>query len=66
MIAIAKQNCSRNRVPAWHEGFLALLPKICQYARFAFRGLDPEAKQEAVQCVVASALAAYVRLVQLQ
>jgi hypothetical protein len=44
---------------------LALLPRIRYYARFAFRGLDPEAKQEAVQCVVASALAAYVRLVQL-
>ena len=50
---------------AWHRAFMALLPRICYYARFAFRGLDPEAKQEAIQSVVAGALNAYVRLVQL-
>jgi len=65
MIAPVKQARSRRSAPRWHQPFLAMLPRICHYARFAFRRLDPEAKQEAVQCVVASALAAYVRLVQL-
>ena len=55
---------SKSATPAWHQGFLALLPQICHYARFAFRHLKFEAKQEAIQCVVASALAAYVRLLQ--
>jgi hypothetical protein len=63
MIRIASQ--PNPATLAWHEAFMALLPKICRYARFAFRGLDPEAKQEAIQNVVAGALNAYVRLVQL-
>ena len=63
MIRIASQ--PKPAAPAWHEAFMALLPKICLCARFAFRGLDPEAKQEAIQNVVAGALNAYVRLVQL-
>ena len=63
MIRIASRPTSAT--PAWHQGFLALLPKICHCARFAFRHLDPEAKQEAIQSVVAGALNAYVRLVQL-
>ena len=63
MIRIACR--SKPATPAWHQAFLRLLPQICHYARFAFRHLDPEAKQEAVQSVVASALAAYVRLVEL-
>jgi hypothetical protein len=44
---------------------LVLLPRICHYARFAFRHLAPEVKQEAIQSVVCGALAAYVRLVEL-
>ena len=63
MIRIASQ--PKSATPAWHQAFLALLPRICHYARFAFRRLDPEAKQEAIQSVVAGALNAYVRLVQL-
>ena len=55
----------RRPVPRWHKAFMVLLPRICYYARFAFRGLDPESKQEAVQSVVCGAMAAYVRLVEL-
>jgi hypothetical protein len=55
----------RNQAAArWHEAFLDLLPAIRKRARIAFRYLDREARAEAVQEVVASALAAYVRLVE--
>lgn len=65
MIAVAKPCRARKRSPTWHPAFLALLPRVRRYAHFAFRHLAPEAKQEAVQSAVTSALAAYVRLVQL-
>ena len=65
MIAPARRVRSRKTTPAWHAGFLALLPRIRACARFAFRDLDAEARQEAVQGVITGAMAAYVRLVQL-
>ena len=65
MIAIAKQNRTRKSVPAWHAGFLAMVPAIATYARLAFRHRNPEARQEAVEECLANALVAYVRLVQL-
>ena len=52
----------KGRVAAWHAGFLAMLPAIRRYLKAAFRGLDPEARDEAVQEGVCNALAAYVRL----
>ena len=65
MTAQARRVRSPNTTPAWHAGFMALLPRIRACARYAFRDLNDEARQEAVQCVITSALAAYVRLVQL-
>ncbi|MBW3599728.1 MAG: hypothetical protein KY475_20965 [Planctomycetes bacterium] len=50
--------------PAWHAAFLAMLPTIRRHARFRFRRLDREAREEAVQEVVANALVAFVRLVE--
>jgi hypothetical protein len=50
--------------PAWHKGFLAMLPAIVAYARMAFRCLKPEARQEAVQEAVCNAMAAYAALVE--
>ena len=50
---------------AWHAGFLTMLPAIVTHARVAFRCLDPDAKAEAVQEVVANAFVAFARLVQL-
>jgi hypothetical protein len=47
---------------AWHAGFLAMLPAIRRQLKVAFRGLDPEARDEAVQEGVCNAMAAYVRL----
>lgn len=51
--------------PGWQERFLAMLPVIQTYARLAFRHLKHEAREEATQEVVANALVALVRLVQL-
>jgi hypothetical protein len=41
-----------------------MLPAIRKHARIAFRYLGPEARDEAIQEVVAGALVAYVRLVE--
>jgi hypothetical protein len=49
-------------IPAWHKVFLAMLPTITRYAKIAFRNLDPEARQEAVQNVVANSCAAVAAL----
>jgi len=63
MIRIASR--ARQPVPAWHTRFLAMLPAIEAHARIAFRGLAPEAREDAVQETIANALVAFVRLVQL-
>ena len=51
-------------IPAWHQRFLAHLPKIRSHAAIVFRDLKPEARQEAIQEVIANALVAYARLVE--
>jgi hypothetical protein len=65
MIATAKPCPRDDSVPAWHEPFLQMLPAIQKHARHAFRRLDPEARAESVQEVVAGAFVAFVRLVEL-
>ena len=65
MIATAKPSQTEHAVPSWHEPFLAMLPAIQKHARFAFRHLDPEAREDAVEEVIANALVAFVRLVRL-
>ncbi len=50
--------------PRWHRVFLALLPQIVQHAKFAFRHLRGEARQDAIQETVANALVAFVALVR--
>jgi hypothetical protein len=64
MIAISKEK-SNDVTPAWHDDFLDMLPVIKRHASIAFRELDPEAKEEAVQEVICNAMRAYVRLVEL-
>ena len=64
MIAPIKRSRSQASVPAWHAGFLAMLPVIHAYARGAFAHLNPEARQDMIQEVIANALVAYVRLYQ--
>ncbi len=50
--------------PSWHKAFLALLPAILRHAKIAFAYLKPEARQEAVQEVVANACQRYASLVE--
>jgi hypothetical protein len=65
MIAPIKKLCRKDSVPAWHAGFLSMLPLIVRHARMHFRHLNPEARTEAVAECLANALVAYVRLVEL-
>jgi hypothetical protein len=51
--------------PAWTAAFEAMLPAIEAHAKIAFRHLDPDAREEAVQETVCNACQAYVRLVEL-
>jgi len=48
--------------PAWHAGFLELLPEIRSQISFAFRGFTPETCEEAIQESLALALDAYKKL----
>ena len=64
MIAAAKPTPTGG-VPDWHEGFLRLLPDIRRHAAFALRCLRPEAKEDAIEEVIASAAVAYARLAEL-
>ena len=50
--------------PRWHRVFLALLPQIVQHAKFAFRHLRGEARQDAIQETIANVLVAFVNLVR--
>ena len=63
MIRIASR--PKSATPAWHEGFLKMLPAIRLHARIAFRHLSGEAKAECVQNCIANAMIAYLRLHEL-
>jgi hypothetical protein len=58
------ENANSTDTPAWHAGFLAMLPEIRDQLRFAFRGFSPEARHDAVEESVALVVAAYARLHQ--
>lgn len=62
MIASAKPVRRKSSPPAWHDGFMAMLPTIRQHACRTFRHLDEEAQEDAVAETIAHALVAYVRL----
>lgn len=62
---IAMDKCRSYDVPTWHQKFLTMLPDIKKCARYAFRRLPAEARDEAVTEVVASAFVAFARLVEL-
>jgi hypothetical protein len=48
--------------PHWHEVFNSLIPQIIAHAKFAFRHLKGEARQDAIQETLANALVAFVAL----
>ena len=58
MIAI---NNKRNKT-TWQSDFVAMLPEIEQKLLLAFRHLDPEAREDAIEEGVVHSLLAYVRL----
>jgi hypothetical protein len=64
---IARQKPIRRQasVPDWHHQFLEMLPVIRKYADNAFQRLGTEGREDAVHEVIANALVAFVRLVQL-
>ena len=59
-------SCCLALTPAWHAGFLAMMPTIEQYACIAFRHLKGDSRDDAVEEAIANALVAYVRLVELK
>src|SRR3972149_6827309 len=65
MIAPRKPVCRQASPPDWHRQFLAMLPVIRDYADHAFRHLAPEGREDAVHEVVANAVVAFARLVEL-
>src|SRR3972149_3760247 len=65
MIAPRKPVCRQAPPPDWHPQFLAMLPVIGNYADHAFRHLDPEGREDAVHEVLANAVVAFARLVEL-
>ena len=50
---------------SWHDQFVKMLPAIRRHTRIAFRYLDAEAHEEAVQSAIAHACVAFARLVEL-
>lgn len=59
-----RQSTRPDSNPAWHSPFLAMPPIITRNARTAFQDLDPEARDDAVQEVIANAMVTFVRLVE--
>jgi len=55
--------CKKNP-PAWHSDFESMLPTIEAHAKFAFRHLGREAREEMIQEVVCNCCQAYQRLVE--
>ena len=50
--------------PCWHANFLTMLPKIQDHARFHFRHLNADHREEAIQEVVCNCCLAYARLAE--
>lgn len=61
---IAPIQRSKHSPPRWHRAFLAMLPAIVRCLRLAFRDLQDEAREEAIQEALANTCIAYARLVQ--
>ena len=63
MIASIKRS-PQDTVPEWHNCLLQMLPQIRRYARYAFRRLAAEERQEAIAEVIAACTVAVARLAQ--
>ncbi len=62
MIAYQKQTHGKTARRGWQSKFLELFPRIERQLRTAFRHLDPDAREEAVQEGIANCLQAFRRL----
>ena len=62
MIAFAREYSEQPATPAWHAGFLALLPHIRDQLRFALRRLPPDERAEAMADCIAHVTLSYARL----
>lgn len=65
MIALPQQNHQKAPSAPWQERFTALVPAIRKHASYAFRGMKGEAREDAVEEVLANACCAYARLFHL-
>src|SRR5689334_13602736 len=54
----------RSVVPAWHQGYLAMLPDIQRLAHAEVLHLRGEARADALQEIVADTVVAYARLAE--
>ena len=61
---LANTTPKTKRCSKWHVGFLVMMPAIAKYARRAIHHLDAEARDEATQEILVSAMLAYCRLFQ--
>ncbi len=50
--------------PHWHKAFLAMLPTIVKHAKFAFRSVQGQDRQDYIQETIANTLVAFVALVR--
>jgi hypothetical protein len=67
MIAIAREYREEQHVeqpaePAWHAGFLAILPQVREQLRFAFRNMPPSERAEALSETIARVTVEYAKL----
>jgi hypothetical protein len=65
MIAAIKPQQSHTAEPAWHVGFLRILPAIRRSTEITFRKVRPELRHELIEEVIANCLVAYARLAEL-
>jgi hypothetical protein len=60
MLAFTEPNSTTE--PAWHAGFLAMLPSIRDQLNFAFAGFTPATREDAIAESLALAMDAYAKL----
>jgi hypothetical protein len=62
MFAFARPYSEQSSQPAWHAGFLAILPQVREHMRFAFRRMPAAERAEAMAEAVANVAINYARL----
>jgi hypothetical protein len=60
-----RRSSAASAAPQWHAGYLRLLPDIYLQARRALRHFRGDAREDALQAVIADTVVAYARLAEL-